>query len=252
MWNVVLDHHHCASIHPGFLQTSWQLITLSWNYSILIKFKMATQRHTEFISSLFSIKFEIAEVFTQWSYKSKMTVESDKALAAGRALSPADLPTPTSVSWQLSGESGWAFSIQIFCQNTVDPSTRALRNSKRREARNLVLFKPSGMLDSCPHEFGRRFDENSRRFKKNKVARFSAFRVTQSTSGRVHRVLTKNLNAERPPTLPAQLPTDTCRGWQVSGAESAPCRQRFIALNCHFRFVRSLSKNLSYLEFYWE
>ena len=82
-----------------------------------------------------------------------MTVESDKAFAVGRALSPADLPTLTSVSWPLSGESGWAFSIQIFCQNTVDPSTRALRNSKRREARNLVLFKPSGILVKSTIEF---------------------------------------------------------------------------------------------------
>ena len=82
-----------------------------------------------------------------------MTVESDKAFAAGHALSPADLPTLTSVSWQLSTENGWAFSIQIFRQNTVDPSTCALRNSKRREARNLVLFKPSGILVKSTIEF---------------------------------------------------------------------------------------------------
>ena len=65
---------------------------------------MTSKSKTEFISSLFSIKFEIAEVFAQQSYKSKMTVESGKAFAAGRALSPADLPTLTSVS--LAAERG--------------------------------------------------------------------------------------------------------------------------------------------------
>ena len=144
MWNVVLVWHHCAPGRPRLLQFLPMIRHFIWNYQICMKLKMATRLQWQvgknwIYFSLFSIKFEIAEISTQRSHKSEVTVESDKAFAAGRALSPADCqPWHMSVgSW--AGRVGGRSALKFFVKTQRIPPLVILQNFLRRETRNLVF-----------------------------------------------------------------------------------------------------------------
>ena len=96
--------------------------------------------------SLFSIKLEIAEISTQRSYKTKVTVESDKVFAAGRALSPADCqPWHVSVgSW--AGRVGVRSALKFFVKTQRIPPLVILRNFLAPRGAQPCFWKPPEIL----------------------------------------------------------------------------------------------------------